>query len=64
MSWFEHERFARRYLASFTRATVPPCLFRAFAPAQAILARYSVPPECDELVLDPEMLANVKQVDP
>ena len=64
MSWFEHERSARRYLAMFTSATVSPRLFRASAPAAAVLARYSVPPECDELVVDPAMLANVEQVDP
>lgn len=64
LSWFERERSARRYLAMFVNAAVPPCLFRALAPATAILARYSVPPEWDELVLDPDLLTNVEQVKP
>jgi hypothetical protein len=64
LSWFEHERSARRYLAMFANTVVRPCLFRALAPATAVLARYSVPPEWDELVLDPDLLTDIEQIEP
>lgn len=64
LSWFERERSACRYLAMFVSAAAPPCLFRALAPASAILARYSVPPEWDELVVDPDLLTNIEEVQP
>ena len=63
LSWFEHERSARRYWEMFANTDVQPCLFRALAPASSVLARYSVPPEWDELVLDPDLLTDIEQIE-
>jgi len=64
LSWFEHEDSVPQYLARFTNTVVRPCVFRALAPATAVLARYSVPPEWDELVLDPDLLTDIEQIEP
>ena len=64
MSWFEQERSAHQYWRSFTNTEASPSIFRAWAPAAALLARYSVPPEWDEVVLDPAMLTEIEEIEP